>query len=338
MVQPITRDMIDLKTDLTWQQHMKNAIRTSQGLASALDLPLSEIDSGDATQPFPLFAPLPFVSRMEPGNIEDPLLRQVLPVAEEKIQAEGYLKDPLKEDQFSISPGLLHKYDSRALMIINGTCAVHCRYCFRRNFPYQESLQSTGDWDRAIQQIESDVSVHEIILSGGDPLTVVDDRLTELVQRLDQIQHLQRLRIHTRLPIVIPQRITGDLIETINETRMAITIVVHANHANEVDESVAHHLGRLSQTRATVLNQSVLLRGINDDPSELIELSQRLIACGTVPYYLHQLDPVIGAQHFHVPIQQGREIIKEMRTRISGYLVPRYVQERPGQPNKTPLE
>ena len=337
MVHPTTHDVIDPEIELTWQQHIKNAIRTPQELARTLDLPLTMIDQVEAQFPFPLFAPLPFVSRIQPGNMDDPLLRQILPTCHERDQVEGFVSDPLNESQYSISPGCLQKYASRALMVVNGTCAVHCRYCFRRDFPYQDSLQSTGNWDRALEQIESDTSLHEIILSGGDPLTVVDETLADLVGRLDQIVHLQRLRIHSRLPIVIPQRVTPRLIEILNNSRLTPVVVVHANHPNEIDQAVATHLQVLAQSRATVLNQSVLLRGINDDVAVLVELSRRLVDCGTSPYYLHQLDPVSGTRHFHVPIERGRELINQMRSLVAGYMVPRYVQEQPGQPAKTVL-
>ncbi len=338
MISPIPTDVFDPKIELTWQQHIKHAIRTPEALARALNLPIPQGQSNQTKSTFPLFAPLPFVSRIQPGNPQDPLLRQILPTIDEQESAAGYVSDPLKEQEYATLPGMLHKYESRALLVVNGTCAVHCRYCFRREFPYQESLQSAGNWELAIEQIASDTSLQEVILSGGDPLTIVDETIAKRIQQLEKIKHLQRLRIHTRLPIVIPQRITSQLIEILNTTRLAPVIVVHANHPNEIDPVVTSQLQLLSQSRATILNQSVLLRGINDDVTTLIDLSQRLIQCGTAPYYLHQLDPVSGTQHFHVPIERGRELIRQMRNKTSGYLVPRYVQEQPGQGAKTILD
>ena len=327
---------LDPKTEWSWQQHIKHAIRSPEELALKLGVSLAD----HPFQPdlsFPLFAPLPFVSRIQPGNLDDPLLKQIWPSPTEGQPAEGYLPDPLQESQYAILPGLLQKYGSRALMVINGTCAIHCRYCFRQNFPYQDSLQSTQHWDKALDKIETDTSLDEILLSGGDPLTVVDERLADLVHRLEQIEHLRSLRIHTRLPIVIPQRITDRLIEILHQSRLNPVMVIHANHPNEIDHAVASQLRLLAQSRVTVLNQSVLLRGVNDELPQLVELSRRLVECGTLPYYLHQLDPVIGSQSFHVPISRGRELIRQMRGQLSGYMVPRYVQERPGEPAKTVL-
>ncbi|MCH2180865.1 MAG: EF-P beta-lysylation protein EpmB [Mariniblastus sp.] len=336
MVPPTTQDKLDPKTGWSWQQHIKHAIRSPGELARTLGIPLP-VEPDGARLPFPLFAPLPFVSRIQPGNLEDPLLRQIWPSSDEQKPMAGYRSDPLDESQYALSPGLLKKYGSRALMVINGTCAVHCRYCFRQNFPYQESLQSTQHWDQALDQIEADTSIDEVILSGGDPLTVVDETLADLVHRLEQIEHLRSLRIHTRLPIVIPQRVTARLVEILQPSRLAPVMVVHANHPNEIDDTVVTQLRVLAQSRVTLLNQSVLLRGVNDEWPVLVELSRRLIDCGVLPYYLHQLDPVTGSQNFHVPIDQGRELVRQMRSQLSGYMVPRYVQEQPGQPSKTVL-
>ena len=336
MAPTTTPDRLDPKTEWSWQQHIKHAIRSPAELALKLGISLTD-QPVPPDLSFPLFAPLPFISRIEPGNLDDPLLKQIWPSPEEGQPAEGYQPDPLQENQYTVSPGLLQKYGSRALMVINGTCAIHCRYCFRQNFPYQDSLQSTQNWDKALDQIETDTSLDEILLSGGDPLTVVDERLADLVHRLEQIEHLRSLRIHTRLPIVIPQRITDRLVEILHQSRLNPVVVVHANHPNEIDRAVASQLRILAQSRVTVLNQSVLLRGVNDELPQLVELSQRLVECGTLPYYLHQLDPVVGSQSFHVPIARGRELIRQMRGQLSGYMVPRYVQEQPGEPAKTIL-
>ena len=323
---------------MSWQQHMKEAIRDPNLLAKRLNLPTEAICPQQSAGDFPLFVPLPYLSRIEIGNPQDPLLLQVLPQAQESAQESGYSTDPLEEDSFSLAPGLLQKYDSRVLMVTTGACAIHCRYCFRRNFPYSESPRSMDAWEPTLQKVEADESVREVILSGGDPLTLVDSLLEQLVTRIESIQHIRRLRIHTRLPVVIPQRITDSLISILQHSRLQPVIVIHANHANELDDEAASALEKFKLTNTVLLNQSVLLRGVNDSIAALQNLSQRLIECGVTPYYLHQLDKVQGTGHFHVPIETGKSLIKQLRAQVSGYLVPRYVQEIPGRQNKTNLE
>lgn len=318
----------------TWQQQMKSAIRDVKTLRLRLNLPDNPGIGAKAEEKFPVFVPLPFLNRMVPGDLEDPLLRQVLPVSDEDTSPVDFSLDPLLESEATLTPGLLQKYAGRVLLVVTGACAIHCRYCFRRHFPYQESPKSTGQWRTAIQQIAMDPTIEEVILSGGDPLTLVDDRLADLVSQLQQIQHLKRLRVHTRLPIMIPQRITPRLIEVLTDHKMQTIVVVHSNHANELDDSVGVALQGLLDAGVTLLNQTVLLRGINDSAASLIELSRRLLDMRVLPYYLHQLDPVVGAAHFEVARPHGMKLIQEMRAALPGYGVPRYVKELSGEPNK----
>jgi EF-P beta-lysylation protein EpmB len=274
---------------------------------------------------------------MVKGDVADPLLRQVLPLADEQTVYPGYSSDPVGDSAATLSPGLLHKYAGRALLITTGACAVHCRYCFRRHFPYSEAPKSPADWQPAIDRIAADKSIDEVILSGGDPLTLVDAHLVELTGRIARISHVRRLRVHTRLPIVIPQRVTTELIDWLVGTRLTPIIVVHANHAQEIDEATAWALARLVDAGIPVLNQSVLLRGVNDNAEALIGLSRRLVDLRVMPYYLHQLDRVAGGAHFDVPIGRGLKLIESMRRALPGYAVPRYVQEVEGETHKRVL-
>ena len=322
---------------LTWQQQMKSAVRTPEELAHRLEIPLETISRDQSQGSFPLFVPLPFLARMEPGNPHDPLLRQVLPVAEEELLDARGRKDPNHESSFVAAPGLIRKYGDRALIVVNGICAVHCRYCFRRHFPYDELGSSAANWEKAVQAISKDPTIKEVILSGGDPLTVVDEKLARLLQRLETINHVARIRIHSRLPIVIPERVTDQLIQAVSQSKHEFIIVVHCNHANEIDASVERAIVKLQRVCKAILNQAVLLRGVNDTVEDQIALSESLVSARIVPYYLHQFDEVQGAMHFKVPAAEGIRLIEQMRARVSGYLVPRYVKEIPGEPNKTRL-
>lgn len=335
-------EIVDSGPDSRWQEHLKLAIRSLAELLERLKLQdrnQAAEKSGpiQAIEQFPVFVPLPFFQRMEPGNWDDPLLKQVLPVAAEDELAPGYSLDPLQEMAAMQQPGLLHKYQGRVLLVTTGACAIHCRYCFRRHFPYQDSPKSREQWSEAIEQIAGDESIEEVILSGGDPLMLVDPTLRSLLHRLEQIPHLQRLRLHTRLPIMIPQRVTVELLEMLRSTRMRCVMVIHSNHPHEIDDAVAQSLARLSQAGVTLLNQSVLLRGINDDRLTLIRLSQRLFECGVLPYYLHKNDPVVGTAHFEVSTEQGLQLLESMRAALPGYLVPRFVQEIAGERAKVVL-
>lgn len=316
----------------SWQQAMKSAIRDSQTLVRHLKLPQSCGLAADCS--FPVFAPLGYVDRMRPGDPHDPLLRQVLPLAEEAIDSSGFGDDPVQDQAAMLRPGLLQKYAGRVLLVTTGACAIHCRYCFRRHFPYGEGPHSVAQWEGAIEQIAADPTIEEVILSGGDPLTLADAHLAELADHLASIPHLRRLRIHTRLPIVIPQRVTQSLLEWLSKSRLVPIVVIHANHAAELDASVANALELLTQAGIMLLNQTVLLRGVNDSLAALKELSCRLIDLRVVPYYLHQLDRVRGAAHFEVPVERGRELVEQLRNTLPGYAVPTYVREIAGEPSK----
>ena len=317
---------------------MKEAIRDPGDLCRRLGLPQSLADEAAASLGgFPLFVPSSYLARIEPGNPDDPLLRQVLPRGDELLPAAGFSDDPVGDLAASPTPGLIVKYRSRALMVTTGACAVHCRYCFRRHFPYSEAPRSVEAWAEGLAKIAADASLREVILSGGDPLTLADELLAELARRLAAIEHVARLRVHSRLPIVLPERVNDELVAWLTGTRLTPVMVVHANHPAELDAAVVAALARLSAAGVLLLNQSVLLRGVNDSADVLAELSERLIELRVVPYYLHQLDRVAGAAHFEVPVERGRAIVAELRERLSGYAVPRYVQEIAGAASKVPL-
>ncbi len=336
MISPLVHSLAPSGT--SWQRVMKEAVRDVGQLCRLLELPPQFAQRPTAAaQSFPLFVPQPFLARMRRGDPADPLLRQVLPVELENEPTAGFTTDPVGDAQSTLQPGLLQKYHGRALMVTTGACAVHCRYCFRRHFPYDETPRSWNDWQAAIEQIESDGSLSEIILSGGDPLTLVDELLARLAHRLADISHLRRLRVHTRLPIVIPQRVTDELLAWLVGTRLTPILVVHVNHPAEIDDAVAAALARMIDAGIPVLNQAVLLRGVNDDADVLVELCERLVDLRVLPYYLHQLDRVAGAAHFEVPIERGRQLIAQLQTRLPGYAVPRYVQEIAGREHKVEL-
>jgi EF-P beta-lysylation protein EpmB len=323
----------------SWQVAMKTAIRSGVELCRRLQLSGSWEDSAlRAERLFPVFAPLPYVERMRPGDPQDPLLRQVLPLADELTDVAGFSADPVGDQAAGIAPRLLQKYSGRVLLLTTGTCAVHCRYCFRREYPYASPIHPSPEWDAAMGVIAGDASIHEVLLSGGDPLTLTDPVLARLVGELAAIPHLQRLRIHTRLPIVIPQRVTESLLDWLLGTRLSPVMVVHANHVQELDEVVGHALRKLVGAGVPVLNQAVLLRRVNDTLADQVALGERLVNLGVFPYYLHQLDRVRGAAHFEVPVEEGRELIRSLRSRLPGYAIPRYVHEVAGESHKRPLE
>lgn len=321
-----------------WQAAMRSAVRDPVALCRMLRLP-PKFEAGAilGARQFPVFAPRGYIARMVTGDPADPLLRQVLPLATEADGVDGFSTDPVGDSQATLQPGLIHKYHGRVLMVTTGACAVHCRYCFRRHFPYADTPPGRAAWTPALQQIAADRTVSEVVLSGGDPLTLVDGMLAELVDRLDQVDHVRRVRLHSRLPIMIPERVTVGLLDVFRQTRLATIVVVHANHPAELDRSVCDALSLLVAAGIPVLNQSVLLRGVNDSVDVLEQLCLRLVENRVIPYYLHQLDRVQGAAHFEVSTGQGRQLLEALRARLPGYAVPRYVADLPGQPSKTVL-
>lgn len=287
---------------------------------------------------FALRVPRAFVARMRPGDPTDPLLRQVLPIDDEGFFAPGYVDDPVGDQPARVAAGLLHKYDGRALAITTGACAVHCRYCFRRHFPYSEETAAAGDWQAVTSSLVADPSIEELILSGGDPLVLGTAKLRRLSARIDPLAQIRRLRIHTRVPVVIPARVTDDLLDWLSTRPQRVVIVLHINHAQEIDTAVRVASERLAQTGALLLNQAVLLRGVNDSAQAQINLSQALFEAQVMPYYLHQLDRVRGAAHFEVADATALRIVAEARAALPGYLVPRLVREVAGQDSKTPID
>ena len=321
---------------------MKQAVRSVDKLLSLVGLdPQTEKLPSEALD-FPVFVPIPYLNRIEKGNFADPLLRQVLPVAEEGQSPQHFSNDPLGEQAATLSDGLLQKYRKRVLVIASAACAINCRYCFRRHFPYETAAIGDRRWTETLDSISSDPSVNEVILSGGDPLTISDEKLESIFERIADIDHVQRIRIHTRLPIVIPQRVTDALLETFWKFRKSgsgrqVVVVVHSNHANELDNAVCNSLRTIGESVTQLLNQSVLLAGVNDQTDTLVELSERLLWADVLPYYLHRLDPIRGTAHFDVSSERGIELIRSIRAELPGYAVPRFVQELAGEPGKTVL-
>lgn len=321
-----------------WQQSFAAAIRNPQELWSRLGLPSELLPAAiAASRSFSVMVPESYLGRMQVGDIHDPLLRQVLPLGDELLDSQGFVDDPVGDHFARTAPGLLQKYQGRALLVLNGTCAVHCRYCFRRHYPYDNEPKRLEDWDAALQAIAADSTLHEVLLSGGDPLVFTDRRLQELLGQLQQIPHLRRVRIHSRLPIVLPDRVTDELLETLLSNRLTPFMVVHANHPRELAADCSDALRNLVRGGVTTLNQAVLLRGVNDSVETLQELCERLIDLGVMPYYLHQLDAVRGAAHFAVDEVTGKALIAELRCRLPGYAIPQYVREDAGWPHKRPL-
>lgn len=321
-----------------WQSALKDVITSPAELLDVLDLNSSLLSAAEqSAKLFPLRVPRSFVSRIQKGNPDDPLLRQILPLTEEEMIVPGFSQDPLNEKSTNPVPGLLHKYNGRVLILLAGACAINCRYCFRRHFPYQDNLSGGKSWVTILDYIAADPSIYEVIFSGGDPLLAHDKYLERCIHDLAAIPHLKTLRIHSRLPIVLPQRITPEFASMLTATRLQASMVIHCNHANELDHSMAMAIDHLRQKKIIVLNQSVLLRGVNDTVQTLIELSQRLFEFGVLPYYLNLLDKVQGAAHFAVNEEQAKVLVTGMREKLSGYLVPRLVKEQAGAAFKLPL-
>lgn len=322
-----------------WQRDWQGAIRDPKALLDALGLTDPAIAHAlDRSPAFPLRVPRAFVARMRYGDPADPLLRQVLPLDVENATVEGYGVDAVGDLSSRARKGVLTKYRGRALLIATGSCAIHCRYCFRRHFPYADEHAATDGFAAALEFIAGDAAIDEVILSGGDPLSLATPKLAALTGALVRMPQVRRLRIHTRLPVVLPSRVDAELLDWIGSIAARVVVVIHANHANEIDAEVARASGALAERGATLLNQSVLLRGVNDSVDALATLSERLIEIGVVPYYLHQLDRVAGAAHFAVDDADALSLIAAVRARLSGYLVPRLVREVEGEASKTPLD
>lgn len=321
----------------SWQQQLRE-IRDAASLYDANGLALSNnIGVEQAHQLFNTRVPLAFLDRAEAGNLSDPLLLQVLPQAQELQTNSKFTHDPVGDKAAIKAGGVLHKYKGRVLLITTGACAIHCRYCFRRHFPYSESHIGGQHLETAIDYIKSDPSISEVILSGGDPLILSNEQLKNISNKLNTIDHIKRLRIHTRIPVVLPDRIDDELIDWFTNIQQQISMVIHVNHANEIDDEVKSTLSRINETGVTLLNQSVLLKGVNDSVDSLAKLSERLFECRVIPYYLHLLDRVEGAMHFDVNDKVARELITQLQHTLPGYLVPKLVRENAGQRSKTPI-
>lgn len=327
--------MTQISKTSAWQIELKQAVTNLAELANLLELDPNQLATAwQATQQFSLKVPRGFIARMRKGDLQDPLLLQILPTTPELQVTPGFSADPLQEKQANPLPGLIHKYQGRVLLTAIGTCSINCRYCFRRHFPYAENNPGRAGWDKVMAYIAADSTIKEVILSGGDPLVASDNYLEALCQKIASIAHVRTLRIHTRLPVVIPSRITDKLVELCKNLPLQVVIVLHCNHANELDDSVEQALAKLRMASVTLLNQAVLLKGINDKVEVLTELSERLFSQGVLPYYLHLLDKVQGTVHFEVATQAGLDLIQAMQERLPGYLVPRLAREEAGKPHK----
>ncbi|GFZ96022.1 EF-P beta-lysylation protein EpmB [Dyella caseinilytica] len=320
-----------------WRQLWREAVTDSRELLDLLALGhlAGRLPADDAG--FALRVPRGFVARMRPGDARDPLLLQALPQLAELEQTPGFVTDAVGDLASREAQGVLHKYQGRALLIASGSCAINCRYCFRRHFPYGDEMAAANQWQEALEHVSHDKSINELILSGGDPLSLATSKLEELSRGLAGLRHITRLRIHTRLPVVLPERIDAPFLEWLHALPLQKVVVLHANHANEFDSTVDAACAGLREAGATLLNQSVLLRGINDNADALVALSERLFAAGVLPYYLHQLDRVQGAAHFEVTDEQAQALVETIRTRLPGYLVPKLVREVEGDPSKRPM-
>ncbi len=321
-----------------WKKELANAHTSALDLLRRLNLE-SHIDLADEQPDFRCQATESYIKKMQAGNINDPLLRQVLPLSVENCrhtQKPG-TTDPVGDISATASPGLLHKYHGRALLISTGACAIHCRYCFRRHYPYQQSSCNSSAVNEACDYLKQHTEIDEIILSGGDPLVLDNKKLSSLIRKLETVTQLKTLRIHSRLPVVLPDRINSGLLQLLQSTRYNVVMVIHSNHANELQQTEYTKLHALHSAGITLLNQSVLLKGINDNADSLTALSKRLFECRTLPYYLHLLDPVNGAMHFDIDRNHALELITQMRQQLPGYLVPRLVQEIAGKQAKTAI-
>lgn len=341
----VPQSAIDIQNQTTiepesdsWLEDLREVVTDPGTLLEQLNISIDgELEDGFAAKKlFNLRVPKAFIGRMQQGNIHDPLLKQVLTVKDEFLSADGFVDDPLDE-QDAVVPGLLHKYKSRVLMILKGSCAINCRYCFRRHFPYEENPGNKKTWQLAINYISEHSELDEVILSGGDPLMAKDHELAWLIERIEAIHHIRTLRIHTRLAIVIPNRITEQLTNLFANSRLNIVLVTHINHAQEIDDDVILAMRKLKSVNVTLLNQSVLLKGINNSVEALKLLSHSLFDAGILPYYLHLLDKVNGAAHFYVTDDEAKLLMKSLIKEVSGFLVPKLTREISGEASKTPI-
>ena len=322
-----------------WQFLLSGSIRCPETLWQRLQLPLHSLPAGlQGHNAFALRVPEPYLAKIEVGNPDDPLLRQVLPVQAETQPRDGFIADPLGERQVNPQGGLLHKYHSRVLLVLSGACAINCRYCFRRHFPYEDNRLSSREFDQVAAYLQAHPEVNEVILSGGDPLVVSNGRLDKLLKTIEQVPTVKRLRIHTRLPVVIPQRVDAGLLDCLGNTRLDSVLVTHSNHPRELDGLFDQAMAALRQAGVHLLNQAVLLRGVNDTAEILTNLSERLFQAGVLPYYLHLLDPVAGAHHFDVPEQEARQLMCALHRHLPGFLIPRLVREISGKSGKTLID
>jgi L-lysine 2,3-aminomutase len=324
---------------MRWQSLLKENITSLGELLDAVGIPeQNRAEVGLQDYGFPVMVPRHFVSLIEKGNLNDPLLKQVLPLPQEGQVSSGFITDPLQEKQFTPVAGCLHKYQGRVLIITSGRCAINCRYCFRRHFPYGDHQITQEKWQAILTYIRHDASIREVIFSGGEPFIVSDASLSSYMTSLEDIEHVDTVRFHTRMLITLPQRMGESFFHWVSHTKKKIVIVVHVNHANELHPILQPLLRRLAEHGVTLLNQSVLLRDVNDTVDRLEALSRKLFQYGILPYYLHQLDPISGAQHFNVPREQGLALHRALRERCPGYLIPKYVVELAGLPYKEMID
>lgn len=321
-----------------WRQILSSSIRDLNELLERLNLSPEDLPAQQrAALDFPILVPEPFLQQMTIGDPNDPLLLQVLPRAAETEIVAGYIADPLAEKHANVNRGIIHKYHGRVLLLAASGCAVNCRYCFRRHFAYEDNRISREEWKKTLDYIRQNNSITEVILSGGDPLMLRDSALFELMAEIENIPHVKRLRIHSRLPVVIPQRLTAELIRRLGDSRLSSSIVMHINHPQELSELHRDRFKELRLAGVLILNQAVLLRNINDKLRVLSDLSELLFEFNVVPYYLHLLDPVKGAHHFDVPEHEAQQLYKQLLARLPGYLVPRLVRELSGEASKSPI-
>jgi len=322
--------------EMTWKQQLKNSYSNIDDLLQFLKLDGTKFNI-DKNSKFPFKVTQHFANQIEKKNWNDPLLKQILPIIDEKKKVLKYILDPLSESKANILPGMLQKYSSRVLLIVTKSCAIHCRYCFRKSFNYLANQINKKQWKIVFKYIKKNKEIYEIILSGGDPLMLNDEHIKYFIKEISKISHIKILRIHSRLPVVLPDRLTESLLYALHKFPYTIVLVIHANHANELSKSVIYKLIKYREGGLILLNQSVFLKGINDCQKILSDLSKKLFKAGVLPYYLHILDPVEGVSHFKESTKKAKKIIEIMRKSLPGYLVPRLCKELSGKSSKTIL-